>query len=330
MDSKTSRRICQLVSGIIVADDDLDPAEEAFVDRVFRKFGFDAKQRRTLFPIVDRDEAARALQALPHDTRDYTLAVLIEAASADGKIVDNERAFLESMAGALNLTNDELDARIEQQMNSLDSMIPSSVDFESQALPVLPHMPPLPVVVPPAGSDPQAEERPPATQPITEVPEAAEAPPPMEPEAAVVEAEANDTAVVEAEADETAVVEAEADETAVVEAEADDTAVVEAEADETAVDDTAADLGESTAIMPAPAIDDEQTIGSAADAPADSDGLTDSDGLADDDTLSDAATLQDGRVFAQDVAADVVIAPDEQPADEDEAASSIEDVDAGW
>ena len=258
MDSKTSRQICQLVSGIIVADDDLDPAEQAFVERVFRKFGLEGKLRRSLFPTVDREEAARTLRGFPEDTQDYALKVLIEAASADGKIVGTERALLESMAHAMGLTDDELTERIEQQLNSLESVIPASVDFKGSG-PAVPPMAPLPDF---------GSLTPPASAPLV--------------------------------------------------------------------------TSETTDITQSPVVEDESTAVSAGgDAPTAGDGearVSDSDA---DDILGDAATLQDGKVLASDVAANVVIAPDEPPAaaedpdagkepDASDNAADSSDVDAGW
>ena len=120
VDEPTSRRVCQLIAGIIVADDDLDPTEDAFIERIMAKFDLPAGARRGMFPIVDRDEAAGQIRKLPEEVRAYTLEMLIQAATVDGKVVDRERAFLEAVSDAMGVTRAELGARIDKRLASLD------------------------------------------------------------------------------------------------------------------------------------------------------------------------------------------------------------------
>ena len=119
MDDKTRRKICQLIAGLVVSDDDLDPTEDAFIDRLFAKFGFEAEARSTMFPIVDREEAAAAMKALPEQMQGYVLDMLIEAAAADGKVVSSEQRFLESVGKALGLDLDDLRQRINERLTAL-------------------------------------------------------------------------------------------------------------------------------------------------------------------------------------------------------------------
>ena len=53
MDQEMAKKVCRLVAGIIVADDDLDPKEDAFIDRMLAKFGIPGDERDSIFPIVD-------------------------------------------------------------------------------------------------------------------------------------------------------------------------------------------------------------------------------------------------------------------------------------
>jgi len=119
MDEHMSRTVCQLIAGIIVADDDLDPAEDAFVERMLASFELAPEARKSMFPIVDRQEAAAAMRALPPEVQVYTLAVLVQAAAVDGRVVPREREFLYAVASAMGVDKTELDDRIRRQLASL-------------------------------------------------------------------------------------------------------------------------------------------------------------------------------------------------------------------
>src|SRR6185436_4456317 len=75
VDKEMRRNICRLIAGIVVADDDLEPAEEAFLDKLLAKFEIPASERDSIFPIVDRDEAAETIRGLPKDAQSTTLAL---------------------------------------------------------------------------------------------------------------------------------------------------------------------------------------------------------------------------------------------------------------
>jgi uncharacterized tellurite resistance protein B-like protein len=113
MDEAMRKKLCRLVAGLVVADDDLDAAEDAFIDRMMVKFGIPAEQRGELFPIVDREEAAREIKTLPQPAQDEAFSLLIEAATADGKVVREERAYLESVAEALGIEAKVVDDRLK-------------------------------------------------------------------------------------------------------------------------------------------------------------------------------------------------------------------------
>jgi uncharacterized tellurite resistance protein B-like protein len=101
-----------LVAGILVADDALTATEGGFINRLFERLGFDPSERGKTFPIVDGDEAAEALASLPADARDEALALLMEAAMADGVVVDKERRHLVKVAASLGLDEAQVDERL--------------------------------------------------------------------------------------------------------------------------------------------------------------------------------------------------------------------------
>src|SRR3954466_7122083 len=104
MEEDLRRKICRLVAGIVVTDDDLDPREDQFVDRLLQSFGIPIGERDLIFPIVDASEAAAAMRELPPDAKDDAMRLLLDAACADDKIVEEERHYLEVVAEAMGLT----------------------------------------------------------------------------------------------------------------------------------------------------------------------------------------------------------------------------------
>lgn len=112
MDEELRKKVCRLVAGIVVADDDLDAKEEAFIDRLMLKFGIPADQRGELFPIVDAQEASTEIKTLPKDIQDEAFALLLEAAAADGKIVPEERAYIDAVGAALGLEAAVIEERL--------------------------------------------------------------------------------------------------------------------------------------------------------------------------------------------------------------------------
>jgi uncharacterized tellurite resistance protein B-like protein len=118
MDENLKRQICQLVAGIVVADDDLDPTESAFIDRVLDRFGIPLEERDVIFPIVETSEAVARVSKLPADVQAETLDLLVEAAAADGKIVPEERDYLKAVAKALGRSEGDLAKLVAQHLKA--------------------------------------------------------------------------------------------------------------------------------------------------------------------------------------------------------------------
>ncbi|MBX3183909.1 MAG: TerB family tellurite resistance protein [Polyangiaceae bacterium] len=115
MDEAERRRVCQLIAGIVVADDDLDDAEEAFITKMLLKFGIPLEEREVIFPIISADEASVAILSLPAAAQEEAFQHLVEAACADGTVAPEEREYLTRVAGVLGVS--DLDARLEAQLN---------------------------------------------------------------------------------------------------------------------------------------------------------------------------------------------------------------------
>ncbi|HEY3234952.1 MAG TPA: TerB family tellurite resistance protein [Polyangiaceae bacterium] len=120
MDAATRQKICQLVAGIVITDDVLDEKEEAFVDRMIKSFGIDDPSRGTIFPLIDGKEAAAEIKHLPKEAQDEAFRLLIEAACVDGEIVPEERAYLDLVASALGVSQEDLASRLASQLKPLN------------------------------------------------------------------------------------------------------------------------------------------------------------------------------------------------------------------
>jgi uncharacterized tellurite resistance protein B-like protein len=108
--------VCRLIAGLVVADDDLTAAEEAFLDRVLKSFDIPDSERDAIFPIIDKAEAAATIRKLPRPAQVAALGLLVEATAADGIVAPEERAYLDTVARELGMSDAELDRKIAAQM----------------------------------------------------------------------------------------------------------------------------------------------------------------------------------------------------------------------
>jgi uncharacterized tellurite resistance protein B-like protein len=116
VDKELRRNICRLIAGLVVADDDLEPAEDAFVDKMLAKFEIPADERDTIFPIVDRSEAAEMIRQLPKDAQATALELLIDATVADGVVAPEEKAYLEAVGQELGVPPAEIEKRVSAKL----------------------------------------------------------------------------------------------------------------------------------------------------------------------------------------------------------------------
>lgn len=112
MDQDVARKVCRLIAGIVVSDEDLSPHEDAFVDRMLDKFGIPRAEREVIFPIIDASEAAAAIGGFEPALRTEALGLLIEAAAADGSIAPEELGYLEAVVDAIGVSRDDLSDRL--------------------------------------------------------------------------------------------------------------------------------------------------------------------------------------------------------------------------
>ncbi len=112
MDESVRRKVCRLIAGIVVSDEDLSPQEDAFVDRMLERFGIPLADREVIFPIIDSSEAAAAIREFDPALRTEAFGLLIEAAAVDGSIAPEELGYLETVAEAVGVSKDELGDRL--------------------------------------------------------------------------------------------------------------------------------------------------------------------------------------------------------------------------
>jgi tellurite resistance protein len=112
MDDKTARRVCQLVASIVAADGSIDPAEEQFVARVLRWFNLFWVKREDLDPLPPPGQASEELQRMTPELQRETFELMVQAVAADRRYVEEERAFLLSVAGVIGIPATEVDARV--------------------------------------------------------------------------------------------------------------------------------------------------------------------------------------------------------------------------
>jgi uncharacterized tellurite resistance protein B-like protein len=116
MDETVARRVCRLIAGIVVSDDDLAPKEEAFVDRMLVRFGIPVEEREVVFPIIDEGEAVEAVRSLEPAVREEAFNLLIEAAAVDGSIEPEELSYLEAVSDVVGVSRDDLSERLAQAL----------------------------------------------------------------------------------------------------------------------------------------------------------------------------------------------------------------------
>jgi uncharacterized tellurite resistance protein B-like protein len=94
---------CLVVSKVLVADGMMGDDERAFLDRVIRSVGLTDAERRTVIELEGLDEADGIVAQLPVEERRELLALLVDAAGADGKLSPHELATVKKLTAALQL-----------------------------------------------------------------------------------------------------------------------------------------------------------------------------------------------------------------------------------
>ncbi|MBW2454207.1 MAG: hypothetical protein JRI68_06845, partial [Deltaproteobacteria bacterium] len=99
----------------------LHPAELQFLLRTFDVFGIGTGlDDEAICPTIMPHEAGKAMSALPPEVREEAMALLINTAVVDGKVVPEERSFLEAVARASKTPFEEVEARLAEALLDLE------------------------------------------------------------------------------------------------------------------------------------------------------------------------------------------------------------------
>ncbi len=94
---------CLVVSKVLVADGIMTDEERGFLAAMMSKLGLTPEEQRRVVELEGLDEADRLVGALSADERREIVELLVDAASADGKLSPHELAAVKRVTAALGL-----------------------------------------------------------------------------------------------------------------------------------------------------------------------------------------------------------------------------------
>jgi len=94
---------CLLVSKVLVADGMMSDDEHWFLSALMDRLQLSPEERQAVTDLEGWDEAEGIVKALPVDERRDLVAMLVDAASADGKLSPQELAAAKKVAAALGV-----------------------------------------------------------------------------------------------------------------------------------------------------------------------------------------------------------------------------------
>lgn len=94
---------CLLVSKVLVADGMMSDDEREFLDGMMTKLGLTDDERRRVIDLEGWDEAEPIVNKLSDDEKHTIVELLVDAASADGRLSPHELATVQRVSKALGL-----------------------------------------------------------------------------------------------------------------------------------------------------------------------------------------------------------------------------------
>ena len=94
---------CLVVSKVIVADGMVGDSERAFLEGMIRSLGLSDAERQHVIDLEGLDEADGIVRELPLEERRELIALLVDAAGADGKLSPYELRMVQKITVALGL-----------------------------------------------------------------------------------------------------------------------------------------------------------------------------------------------------------------------------------
>ncbi|MBA3398033.1 MAG: TerB family tellurite resistance protein [Deltaproteobacteria bacterium] len=94
---------CLLVSKVLVADGMMQDEERSFLEHMMKALGLTDAERKSVVELEGLDAAPGIVRALPAEERQAIVEMLVDAASADGKLSPHEMATVRRVTVALGL-----------------------------------------------------------------------------------------------------------------------------------------------------------------------------------------------------------------------------------
>lgn len=94
---------CLLISKVLVADGMMQDDEKEFLGNLMNKLGLTPAEQKSVIELEKWDEAEPIVKALSADEKQEILELLVDAASADGRLSPHELATVKKVTAALGL-----------------------------------------------------------------------------------------------------------------------------------------------------------------------------------------------------------------------------------
>lgn len=94
---------CLLISKVLVADGMMSDEEKEFLSGMMTKLGLTETEKRSVIELENWDEAEPIVNKLSQDERQEIVELLVDAASADGRLSAHELATVQRVTKALGL-----------------------------------------------------------------------------------------------------------------------------------------------------------------------------------------------------------------------------------
>ena len=94
---------CLLVSKVLVADGMMSDEEKQFLSGMMKKLGLTDAEQKSVIELENWDDAEPIVNKLAEDERREIIELLVDAASADGRLSSHELATVQRVTKALGL-----------------------------------------------------------------------------------------------------------------------------------------------------------------------------------------------------------------------------------
>jgi uncharacterized tellurite resistance protein B-like protein len=114
MENKDKLQVCKVVAQAILADIQITDEERALLDRLMDRYELDdAERKEVMNRNLDDDPGELAKEIEDADARNELLVELALTVAVDGEIAKTERAVLDKVAEALEVSEEDLEKMIE-------------------------------------------------------------------------------------------------------------------------------------------------------------------------------------------------------------------------